>query len=268
MSRGIELVLGGSGLIGRELVHQLRKLGRKTETIDLRQGQDLRTMPLAFDVYERVWFLAWDTGGAKYLLGDNQHEMFAHNSELCVRVFSELHDTEVPFLFVTSQLAGQKNAYGLTKLVGEHWARALDGRVARLWNTYGWEEPNIKSHVITDLVLSALTRGRVQCLTSGEERRRFLYKADAASALIRFFDSTEPEVDIAGPEWLAIRDVATEIAGQLSVATEFGLEPGIELMVEPKNQPYGWTPLVPLKDGIARVIEDARAYLEREGAQK
>ena len=93
--------------------------------------------------------------------------------------------TSTPFLFVSSQLAGLPTAYGTTKLMAACWSLQLGGKVARLWNTYGWEHPDVRSHVVTDLVLSGLTRGRVTCMTDGMERRRFIYKTDCVDALMK-----------------------------------------------------------------------------------
>jgi len=171
-----ELVLGGAGLIGRELVDRLRREGHWVKSIDLRTGEDLRVIEIDSDLREvdRVWFLAWDTGGAKYLTRvEKQHQMYLHNCQLSARVFDGLSRTKVPFLFVTTQLAGQPTAYGQTKLMAEGWARQLGGWIARLWNIYGWESPDERSHVLTDFVLTGLTERRVRMLTTGEERRRF-----------------------------------------------------------------------------------------------
>src|SRR5271157_4599534 len=157
-----ELVLGGDGLIGASLVSALRSEGHRVISLDLRSGYDLRFADDApFVACDRVWFLAWDTGGAKYI-GDTraQHGIYVNNCQLSSKVFDILARIDKPFLFVTSQLAGQPNAYGLTKLLAEHWAARLGGKVARLWNVYGWERPDVKSHVVPDLVLSGLIKGR------------------------------------------------------------------------------------------------------------
>jgi nucleoside-diphosphate-sugar epimerase len=260
-----DLVLGGEGLIGAELVRALKEGGRHTASLDLKSGTDLRRIDDAhFETCERVWFIAWDTGGAKYIeVAAAQHEQFKHNCELSARVFDALARTRKPFLFVTSQLAGQPNAYGLTKLMAERWAAQLGGKLARLWNTYGWEEPDVRSHVVTDLVLAGLTQGRVRTMTAGRERRRFIYKSDCAAALIRLFDGSEQTADIAGERWLTIREVAEEIAQQLNVETEMGDREGNEWLVDPVNVLPDWQPRLSLTEGIARVIAEARAYLSR-----
>jgi nucleoside-diphosphate-sugar epimerase len=262
-----ELVLGGEGLIGAELRRTLDARGHKVVSLDLKSGCDLR-QPLdlqPFEQCDRVWFLAWDTGGAKFLEAeDRQHEQYRNNCELSLRIFDALAKTRRPFMFTTSQLAGLPNAYGTTKLMAWHWASHLGGKVARLWNVYGWEHPDARSHVITDLVLSGL-RGQVRCMTNGEEKRLFLYKSDCVAALLALFDSPLRTAEIAGPGWLKIREVAEEIARQLNVDVELGQARGSEVPIDPTELLPDWQPQVSLAEGIARVISDAREYLsERE----
>ncbi len=260
-----DLVLGGAGLIGSELLRALKAKQHHTEVLDLKNGHDLRR-PFdlkPFEDCDRVWFLAWDTGGAKYLEAvDQQHEQYQNNCYLSLRVFDALARTKKPFLFTTSQLAGLPNAYGTTKLMAWHWAAHLGGKVARLWNVYGWEHPDSRSHVVTDLVLSGL-RGRVRCMTSGREKRLFLYKSDCVAALINLFDSPLQTAEIAGPRWLKISEVAAEIARQLEVEVELGELEGSEVPIDPTELLPGWNPTVSLSEGIAAVIADARRYLDK-----
>lgn len=259
-----ELVLGGEGLIGSALVAKLRERGHEARSLDLKSGFDLRTPfdEKPFEECDRVWFLAWDTGGAKYLEAeDRQHEQYKSNCEMSLRVFDVLARTKKPFLFTTSQLAGLPNAYGTTKLTAWHWTAHLGGKVARLWNVYGWERPDARSHVVTDLVLSGLRDGRVRMMTTGEERRRFLYKTDCVAALISLFDSDLQTAEIAGPEWYRIRDVAEEVARQLNVEVEAGRLKGSEVPIDPTEMLPDWGPTVSLSAGLALVIDEARAYL-------
>jgi nucleoside-diphosphate-sugar epimerase len=210
---------------------------------------------------DRIWFLAWDTGGAKFLEAeDRQHEQYKNNCLLSLNIFEALAQTRKPFLFTTSQLAGLPNAYGTTKLLAWHWAKHLGGKVARLWNVYGWEHPDQRSHVVTDLVLSGL-QGEVRCLTSGEERRLFLYKTDAVAALIKLFDSPLQTAEIAGGNWVQIKDVANEIARQLGVKVRVGSAKGSEVPIDPTELLPDWRPKVDLADGLAMVIKEARADL-------
>ena len=258
-----ELVLGGEGLIGAALAQTLGAKGHEVVSLDLKSGFDLRK---PFDIApfqdcDRVWFLAWDTGGAKYLEAENQqHQQYQNNCEISLRVFDALSRTKKPFLFITSQLAGQPNAYGTTKLMAWHWSQSLGGKIARLWNVYGWERPTIKSHVITDLVLSAC-QGQVRCMTDGAEHRRFLYKSDCVDALIKLFDGPQQTAEIAAGEWVTIRDVAEEVARQLNVDVQLGDKKGSECLIDPSELLPNWSPKVTLAEGISAVIAEARQYL-------
>lgn len=261
-----DLVLGGDGLIGSALANELRTKGHTVVSLDLRSHCDIRYVDdPPFEAADRIWFLAWDTGGAKYIgVPDKQHQMYKQNCELSARVFDALSRTGRPFLFATSQLAGQPNAYGLTKLMAETWSAQLGGKIARLWNTYGFEQLNVRSHVITDLVLSGVVDGRVRCMTSGLERRRFIYKTDCVAALIELFEGPQAAADIAGEEWVTIQQVAFEVATQLKVDVEFGSAEGEEVMVGPKKLLPNWRPKISLSEGISQVISDARLFLEQE----
>jgi len=145
-----------------------------------------------------------------------------------------------------------------------HWATHLGGKVARLWNVYGWEHPDSRSHVVTDLVLSGL-RGHVKCMTTGAEKRLFLYKSDCVAALLMLFDSSLQTAEIAGPKWLKVSEVAEEVARQLNVEIELGQLKGSEVPIDPTELLPHWRPMVPLSEGIANVIVDARVYLSGIG---
>src|SRR5918992_416898 len=91
------LVLGGEGLIGSELARGLQAKGHDVVSLDLKSGCDLRK-PIDlkhFEECDRVWFLAWDTGGAKFLEAeDRQHEQYKNNCELSLRIFDALSRTK------------------------------------------------------------------------------------------------------------------------------------------------------------------------------
>jgi len=262
-----ELVLGGDGLIGSALVKALRTRGHQATSLDLKSGCDVRHVDdEPFVAADRVWFLAWDTGGVKHIEAvDSQHEQFKNNCELSLRVFDILARTRKPFLFVSSQLAVVPTAYGTTKAMGAAWARQLGGKVARLWNVYGWEEPSVRSHVITDLVLSGL-KGTVSCMTDGMEQRRFLYKTDCVEALMKLFDGDSAVAEIAAPGWVTIRSVGEEVARQLNVPVKFGELQGSECLVDPQEVLADWQAQVSLPDGISQVIAEARAHLNQKSA--
>ena len=101
-------------------------------------------------------------------------------------------------------------------------------------------------------------------MTSGEEKRLFIYKTDAVAALLSLFDGALQTAEIAGPKWLTIREVAEEIARQLDVEVELGGAKGSEVPIDPTELLPNWQARVSLTEGIAAVIADAREYLGRD----
>jgi nucleoside-diphosphate-sugar epimerase len=75
------------------------------------------------------------------------------------------------------------------------------------------------------------------------------------------FDGEQKSAEIAGPEWVTIRQVGEEIGRQLGAEFEPGNVTGSEVMIDPHELLPDWQPRVSLNEGIARVIADARAYL-------
>lgn len=260
VSQPINVLLGGAGLVGSALHRRLRERGEETVVYDLKNGFDLREYELedpGSPAY--YWFLAWDVGGAKYLMDEaRQLSILKHNLRLCERIFGWLEKRDAAFTFVSSQLSGYPNAYGATKAVGEAWTRLVGrGLVARLWNCYDAQEPSQRSHVIPDLIAQAQT-GTIRLLTSGEERRQFTHVDDAARALILQRDSGQSVADITSGNWVSIRQVAEIIAQQFQSTVRTCAEQGYESLVDPSHPIQGWAPLIDLEAGISLVVARMR----------
>jgi nucleoside-diphosphate-sugar epimerase len=249
-------------LVGRALVAELRARGEAAVTYDLKDGFDLRfDLPVIEDPQVYCWFLAWDVGGVKYITDDSQQlGILRSNLALCDRVFGWLRATCLPFTFVSTQMVGYPNAYGLTKQVGEYWCSLCSGGlIARLWNCYDAEEVSIRSHLIPDLILQGIRNRRISLMTSGAERRQFLHAVDCAKGLVAQRDCQQPIADLTSGEWITVRSVAECVARQLDCPLELGDNPGYESMIEPINKLPGWHPAIDLSDGIRRVIEMMKA---------
>ncbi len=261
------LVLGGSGLIGKALCEHLRSIGEEVINIDLLNGpeQDLRNMDLSlYTGVDYVWFLAWDVGGAKYLTAEKNLLNILHNNTLlCEKVFSFLEQTRIPFLFATTQLADPNNTYGVTKLLGEEWTKLLGGKLARFWNVYGWEEPGEKSHVIPDLVIQGLRDKQISLMTSGEEERQFIYKDDCARNLVAIRASNETDVDLTAGRWYPIKEVAGIIAKKTNATLTLGPKMGYNNKLEPSKLPAFIKADVSLEAGIEKIMQQASLYLEK-----
>lgn len=266
------LVLGSAGFVGRPFGRYLETVGETVVTFDIREhaDQDARSVRLPLDGISRVYFLAWDVGGAKYLYRDEiQFRQLDWNLKLLLNVMPQLQRTGVPFLFVSSQLAEEHDTvYGVTKRLGEVWTRLLHGVRVRLWNVYGpLEQQSERSHVVADLVWQAVKKGRIELLTTGEERRQFIHIDDVCRAFHMAMSAGLPGVyDVASFEWVSVYDVACMIAEAAGVEVVRGRAVGSTPVTPMQGRVPGWLPQVGLKEGLARMVGEARGMLRSGGA--
>ena len=258
------LLLGGDGFIGRYFSNYLRERGHKVDVIDFLRdaNQDLRYLKIdKLDLYDRVYFLAWDVGGSKYLTNRESHlGQFESNLRLMNNVFPQLDRSQVPYLFVSSQLAGSDlTPYSLTKLTGEiissHHESAW--RV-RQWNVYGaYEEEGVKSHVITDMVAQAVRTKKIGLLTTGEERRQFIHIEDVCLAYLDIFTHSNEEIyNVTSNRWNSISEVAQIIAGLTDSEIKYGQSLGANPKANPGAPIPGWIPKVSLEEGIEKLVKN------------
>ncbi len=267
----MNLVLGSEGFVGRPFCSYLEGQGEFVERFDIKRSaqEDARTAALDLKRFDRVYFLAWDVGGAKYLYRDEvQFRQLDWNLKLMLNVMPQLRASGLPFLFVSSQLAEEHDTvYGVTKRLGEVWTHLLSKGVrVRLWNVYGGvEEPSERSHVVSDFVYQALTTGEIRMLTTGEERRQFIHVDDAAAAFHAALSKGLTGVyDVSSFEWVRVRDVADAIAAATGARVVPGSAVGSTPITPMQGRVPGWLPRVELERGLERLVRDTRAILDRQ----
>lgn len=264
------LVLGAEGFVGRSFCSYLERLGELVRRFDIKrsQGEDARSAALDLGDVDRVYFLAWDVGGAKYLYRQEvQFRQLDWNLKLMLNVMPQLRAAGVPFLFVSSQLAEEHDTvYGVTKRLGEVWTHLIPGGVrVRLWNVYGGvEEPSERSHVVSDFVFQALTSGEIRMMTTGEERRQFIHVEDASAAFHTAIAEKLPGIyDVASFEWIRVREIADVIGSLTGARVIPGSAVGSTPITPMQGRVPGWLPRVTLEDGLRRLVDDTRKILER-----
>lgn len=259
------LVLGSEGFIGKSLCEFLEKKGESVVRYDIKRGdhEDARTAVLDFSEIDRVYFLAWDVGGAKYLYKeDAQLGQLDWNLQLLQNVMRQLERAKKPFLFVSTQLAEEYDSvYGVTKRLGEIWTRLLDGVFIRQWNVYGpLEESSIRSHVMSDFVHQAITTGEIRMLTTGEEVRQFIHIDDVCEGWYQALSQDLKGVhDITSFEWVKIIDIAHMIAEATGAIVIPGEKVGSTPLTPISGKIPGWNPKVGLREGIERMVNDIKA---------
>lgn len=268
------LVIGSEGFIGAPLCTYLEKRGEKITRFDIkrRKQEDGRTAKLPLQKFDRVYFLAWEVGGAKYLYKKNtQLHQLNWNVQLLNNIMPQLQKHKTPFIFTSSQLAEEIDTiYGATKKLGELWTQQLGGACVRLWNIYGaLEKVSERSHVIGDFVYQALTTGKIRMMTTGKEKRQFLHINDLCEGLHHILKNNLNNTiyDLTSFEWTSVRDIADLIATYTKAKVIPGTQKGaIRNLTATKGKPHGWTPKITLKEGIKMMVSEATLAYKKAGA--
>jgi nucleoside-diphosphate-sugar epimerase len=267
------LVIGSEGFVGKPLCQFLEAAGEQVQRFDLKRGdaEDGRSVPLDLSGIDRVYFLAWDVGGAKYLYRDDvQFRQLDWNLRLLLNIMPQLQASRTPFLFVSSQLAEEYDTvYGVTKRLGEVWTHLLRGVRVRLWNVYGaLEEYSERSHVVADFVHQALTTGEIRMLTTGEERRQFVHIKDVCRAFqLALSQRLQGVYDVTSIEWVSVCEVAEAIAAETGARVIAGPRAGSTPITPMQGKIPGWGPTIELLQGPHELIHQARAPIEQMVAQ-
>lgn len=267
------LVIGSEGFIGKPFCRFLEEKGEKIVHFDIKRDkkEDARFFKFDFKKIDKIYFLAWDVGGSKYLYESKlQMSQLKWNLSLMTNVFEHIEREKKDFLFVSSQLAEEYDTvYGVTKKLGEVWTQQLHGVCVRVWNAYGFMEPqDIKSHVISDFIYQALETKKITMMTSGEEWRQFTHIDDLSSAFHMALNTKNlrrTTFDASSYEWVRIIDIAKiicELTGaKLYPGKTKGHDPLPSLNM---GRIPGWLPSIELKDGIQKMVEQARNQIKNE----
>jgi nucleoside-diphosphate-sugar epimerase len=264
------LVLGSEGFVGKPFCEHLERLGERVARFDIQRGahEDARCARLPMEGIDRVYFLAWEVGGAKYLYRDDvQFRQLDWNLQLLLNVMPQLRESGVPFLFVSSQLAEERDTvYGVTKRLGEVWTHLLNGVRVRLWNVYGgYEDQTERSHVVADFVHQALATGRIEMMTNGEEIRQFIHVDDVCDAFHLALSGRLGGIyDVTTFEWVSVRSMAQLIADLTGAKVVPGTRVGLTPVTPMVGKVPDWKPNLTLREGLSKMVDLYRRR-RREG---
>jgi nucleoside-diphosphate-sugar epimerase len=267
------LVLGSEGQIGKPTCDYLEEMGHEVIRYDKIRSpyEDLTgnfsNLMKSVSESDFVYYFASNVGGAKYLEKHQDSVYFISDNMTIMRnVFTMLQWTGKPFIFTSSQMAELSySTYGLLKLLGERMTNSAGGLVVRLWNVYGPEHDEEKSHVITDFCKMAKQDGVIKMRTNGTESRQLLYARDCAECFLTLTENYDTldktkNYNITNFEWVTIMDVAKtiqEISGCEVIPGDGKDLTQMNAMNEP--DPYIlnlWKPKTSLKEGITQIYND------------
>ena len=271
------LVLGSSGQVGSSLTEYLRNKNYEVIEFDIvnNEEQDLRIydnklLEQNIQSSDFVVFLAFDVGGSRYLEKYQNTFDFVNNNNLIMQnTFSLLNQYSKKFIFASSQMSNMSHSsYGVLKNIGAKYTHSLGGLVFKLWNCYGFEADEEKSHVITDFIKKGFEKKEIAMLTNGNEERDFLYIEDCSEALeilINNYDKIDKkdEINIASHKNIKIIEIAKIVKQNFEkIGIEVDIIPSDKtdlVQKNKKNLPNNnfkdwWEPTTNIEDGISNIF--------------
>ncbi len=273
------LILGSDGQIGGHLIdffkdkkkYQILKFDIVSgKSFDLRNFNN-KKLETNIKKSDFVFFLAFDVGGSRYLKKYQKTYNFLINNLLIMsNVFRLLKKHNKKFIFASSQMSNMDfSPYGTLKRLGEDITRSLNCLYVKFWNVYGIEKQIEKSHVITDFILMALDKKKINMLTSGSESREFLYADDCSKGLFKimnnfnFFKKKNKELHLTTAKRIKIIKIAKIIQKILAKRKiKVRIKPSLkkdELQNNINNQSNKfflkyWKPQFKIDEGIEKII--------------
>ena len=318
------LVLGAGGFIGSHLIKKLKAEGYWVRGVDLKNPEfrdtladdfvkgDLRDArfvkevmilesndgkhPLDYQfsrrpfvkhlIFDEVYQLAADMGGAGYIFtGENDANIMHNSATINLNVLETAVSHKIKKIFYSSSAcvytgldcvetsaypANPDSEYGWEKLFSERLYMSynrnygLDVRIARFHNIFGPEGTYIGGKekapaALCRKVAEAQNGGEIEIWGDGNQTRSFLYIDECLDGIRRLMDSnyTQP-INIGSEEVISINNLAKMI---IDIS-------GKEIHIKNINGPIGvlgrnsnndliksvldWAPSQPLKDGIAK----------------
>jgi dTDP-glucose 4,6-dehydratase len=143
----------------------------------------------------------------------------------------------------------------------------LDTRIVRIFNTYGPRMRPRDGRVVSNFIVQALRGEPLTLYGDGSQTRSFTYVDDLIEGITRLFHRGTPEpTNIGNDREFTVRQLADQVLRLTGSASRLVHEPLPE--DDPKvRQPditrarsvLGWSPTVPLEQGLRRTIEYFRA---------
>ena len=166
---------------------------------------------------------------------------------------------------------GMRSCYDESKRFGEMMTmlyirtKGLDGRIIRIFNTYG---PNMRKNdgrVISNFINQALDGKPITVYGDGSQTRSFCYVSDLVAGImaVLFSDTTKGAViNLGNPQEYTMLDIAKKVQGMTQTASQIVFT---QLPVDDpvKRKPditkvtklVGWKPKVGLEEGLKKTIE-------------
>ena len=157
-----------------------------------------------------------------------------------------------------------------------HRQHGLEIKVARIFNTYGPRMHHADGRVVSNFIVQALMGEDITIFGDGSQTRSFCYVDDLVSGLIALMNSptevTGP-VNLGNPVEQTILQLAEMVLERVDSPSKLVRKPlpsddptRRRPNIEAAQSKLGWSPTVPIEDGLQRTIDYFQAHLVELGA--
>jgi dTDP-glucose 4,6-dehydratase len=154
--------------------------------------------------------------------------------------------------------------YGEAAVMAYRHARGLDGRVVRIFNTYGPRMRPRDGRVVPTFIDQALRGDALTIYGTGEQTRSLCYVDDLVEGILRFAQIDRPPhavVNLGNDEEVTVRAIAEIVARLCAVplnVVHAPLPPDDPTRRRPDlaraGEMLNWRPQISMEDGLARTI--------------
>jgi UDP-glucuronate decarboxylase len=151
-----------------------------------------------------------------------------------------------------------------TLFMDYHRSNGVNVRVVRIFNTYGERMHPFDGRVVSNFIVQSLAGEDITIFGQGEQTRSFCYRDDLVEGMIRMMNGPDDfigPVNLGNPDEFTIRQLADLVLEQTGSKSKLVYRPlptddptrrrpDITLA----KQRLGWTPKVPLSEGLKRTI--------------
>jgi dTDP-glucose 4,6-dehydratase len=150
-----------------------------------------------------------------------------------------------------------------------HRYHGVETRIVRIFNTYGPRMRPRDGRVVSNFIVQALMGEPITLYGDGSQTRSFCYVDDEIEGIVRLFHGGDPEpTNIGNPDEYTVKELAqlvVELTGTSSPIVHRPLPVDDPKVRRPDitraRTRLGWTPQVPVREGILRTITYFRSLI-------
>jgi UDP-glucuronate decarboxylase len=166
---------------------------------------------------------------------------------------------------------GVRSCYDEGKRVAEtlmmdyHRQSGVETRIVRIFNTYGERMLENDGRVVSNFIVQTLRGEELTIYGTGEQTRSFCYVSDLVDGIIRLMnvegDDAHMPCNLGNPGEFTMNELASEVGAAAGREVKIKYLPlpqddpkQRQPNIERANQLLGWSPTVPLADGLKKTV--------------